>query len=152
MAINATGILAAVESHALASGYFERVNRHEPKNAPGAGISASIWVQSLSAFARTSGLAVTSALLVLNVRIQQNMLTEPQDDIDPEIIAAVDDLFASYAGDFTLGGVVDAVDLQGMSGTPLQALAGYLNHDGKLYRVMTIVLPLIINDAWTQEA
>jgi len=35
---------------------------------------------------------------------------------------------------------------------PLSALAGYLNQDGKLYRVMTVTLPIIINDIWAQVA
>ena len=44
------------------------------------------------------------------------------------------------------------VDLLGMAGSPLGAQAGYINQDGALYRVMTITLPLLITDAWTQAA
>jgi hypothetical protein len=32
----------------------------------------------------------------------------------------------------------------------LSAQAGYINQDGKLMRVMTIMLPLVVNDAWVQ--
>lgn len=150
MALGASGILAAVESHALASGRFDRVNRHEPKSAPGNGLSAAIWVQSLRPVATASGLASTSARLELSERVYVGMLAEPQDDIDTRILEAIDTLMAAYSGDFDLGGLVRNVDLLGEHGDPLSADAGYLEQDKKLYRVMVITLPLIINDLWGQ--
>jgi hypothetical protein len=32
----------------------------------------------------------------------------------------------------------------------LSAAAGYLNQDDDTFRVMTIQLPLVVNDVWTQ--
>lgn len=149
MALNAGAILDAVVSHALASGQFERVNQHEPKNAPGNGLTAAVWVETIAPV-RSSGLAATSAVVTLNVRLYVSMLAEPQDAIDPNIVAAVDALMTAYSGDFELGGLVQAVDLLGMAGVPMSARAGYLDQDGKLFRVMTITLPLIVNDVWEQ--
>jgi hypothetical protein len=99
-----------------------------------------------------SGLAVSSARVVLNVRIYTSMLQEPQDAIDPAVADAVDALFTAYGGDFELGGAVEAVDLLGMAGPGLSAQAGYLTIADKIYRVMTITLPLLVNDVWTQTA
>jgi len=149
MAINATGILDSILSHALASGLFERVNGHEPKSAPGNGLSAAVWLDSIGPVV-SSGLAATSARLAVNVRLYTAMLADPQDAIDPNLIAAVDTLMTACSGDFDLGGNVRNVDLLGQAGTPLSAQAGYLNQDGKLFRVMTILLPLIVNDVWEQ--
>ena len=149
MAINATGILDSILSHALASGLFERVNGHEPKSAPGNGLSAAVWLDSIGPVV-SSGLAATSARLAVNVRLYTAMLADPQDAIDPNLIAAVDTLMTAYSGDFDLGGNVRNVDLLGQAGTPLSAQAGYLNQDGKLFRAMTILLPLIVNDVWEQ--
>jgi hypothetical protein len=150
-ALNAEAIIQAVVSHALASGRFERVNGHEPKNAPGAGgVTAAVWIESIGPARANSGLQITTALLVLNVRLYASMLTEPQDAIDPRIVAAVDALMTAYSGDFTLGGLVRSVDLLGLAGTPMGARAGYLNQDNKLYRVMTITLPVLKNDVWEQ--
>jgi hypothetical protein len=59
---------------------------------------------------------------------------------------------AAYSGDFELGGNVRNVDLLGQASEGLTAQAGYLEQDGKLYRVMTINLPLIVNDVWNQVA
>jgi carbon-monoxide dehydrogenase large subunit len=32
----------------------------------------------------------------------------------------------------------------------LSAVAGYINQDGKVLRVMTLTLPLVVNDVWSQ--
>lgn len=150
MTINSTSILDTLVSHALTSGHFQVVNRHEMKSAPtGIGTFAEIWLDALRP-CRSSGLASTCALLQYMVRIRTNMMTEPADEIDPRILAATDYLMNAYSGDFELGGQVRCIDLLGMEDQPLSARAGYLRHDSKNYRVMTITLPIIINDAWTQ--
>lgn len=151
MSFAAQTILNAAVSHALASGHFERVNGHEPKNAPGRGITAAIWAQSLGPVPAGSGLTKTTARLVLNIRIYSDMLQEPQDGIDPAVLLAVDSLMSAYSGDFELGGNVRNVDLLGQAGVPMSAEAGYQNVGGTMYRIMTITLPLIVNDVWTQN-
>lgn len=140
----------AMVSHALASGYFETVNMHEPKRAPGNGLTAAVWLQRLLPVPRGSGLSATSVLVVFSLRIFQNMLMEPQDAIDPNMLRAVDSLCASYSGDFTLGGLIRKVDLLGSSGSSLSAEAGYIKQDDRLFRVMTLTVPLIVNDVWEQ--
>lgn len=145
-------IIGEVESHALKLGRFEKVNRHEPKNAPGKGLTAAIWMQRLSPLARASGLTATSVYMVLNVRLYTNMLAKPEDMIDPRLIAAAAALMEAYSGDFDLGGRVRNVDLLGMYGEGLSATAGYINQDQKMYRVITLNVPLVVNDAWTQVA
>ena len=145
-------LFAAVESHAMKLGRFDQVNRHEPKNAPGNKLTAAVWAQSIGSAGPESGLASTTARVEFQIRIYNNMIQEPQDAIDPTILSAADVLLNAYQGDFTLGGSVMAVDLLGMAGEPLNAQAGYINQDGTLYRVMTITLPLLIADAWTQAA
>lgn len=150
MPFDVQGIVDAVQSHAAASGWFEAVNGHEPKNRPTSrGVSAAVWADTIQPV-QSSGLASASALLVLNVRLYTSMLQEPQDAIDPTMLSAVSALMAAYAGDFTLGGLVREVDLFGASGVMLTAKAGYLTQDQTMFRVFTITLPLIINDAWDE--
>ncbi|MBD9723446.1 hypothetical protein PV755_45415 [Streptomyces caniscabiei] len=152
MALNILGLTDAVQSHAGASGYFETVNGHEPKNAPAAGgLTAAVWADRVTAL-RSSSLNSVSVLLVFNVRIYGSAQSEPADAIDPNMLAAVDALCAAYSGDFTLGGLVRSVDLLGSNGTPLSVQAGYLSQDGSLYRVMTITVPCIVNDLWEEVA
>jgi hypothetical protein len=146
-----TALFAAVTSHAAETGLFEQVTAHEPKSAPQGGLSCAIWVASIEPVL-SSGLDQTSGKVVFNVRVYSSMLAEPQDGIDPDILAAVCTLLAEYSGAFTLGGSVREVDLLGESGDSLSAKAGYLSHDSRLFRVMDIVLPVIINDLFGQVA
>lgn len=141
-------VIEAVAGHALASGWFDKVNQHEPKSAPGNGLTAAVWVQELSPAA--SGLNMTSVRFELSVRIYSNMLADPQDMIDPNLMAAAWDLWAAYSAHFALGGLVESVDLLGKDGSPLGGQAGYVQQDNRLYRVFTITLPVKINDAFDQ--
>lgn len=148
--IDLVGILDKIQSHAAATGMFERVNTHEPKNAPGNGLTVAIWVDTISPVPAHSGLSVTTGRVAFAIRIYSAMLQEPQDMIDPNLVAAVDTLMGLYSGDFTLGDSVRNVDLLGQAGSPMSAQAGYLEQDRKLFRVMTINVPVIINDIWEQ--
>ncbi|KIQ67057.1 hypothetical protein TR51_06645 [Kitasatospora griseola] len=152
MALDIDSILDRITSHALASGYFEAVNGHEPKNAPGSGLTAAVWVDAVQPAVSSSGLASSSALLVFYVRLYTSMHQEPQDAIDPNLVKALSALFSAYAGDFELGGDARMVDLRGAEGSLLSARAGYLNQDQRLLRVITITLPVIVNDAWDEVA
>jgi hypothetical protein len=144
-------ILNVLESHALASGWFEQVNKHEPKSAPSLGLTAAIWLQTLDPLPEASGLASTSGRLVWTLRQYQNALYQPPDAIDPNMLLAADALFTAYSGDFELGGTVRNIDLLGAHGTSLRGQAGYLNQDGKLFRVFDISIPVIVNDLWSQS-
>lgn len=151
MSLNTTAIIAALESHAAASGFFERVNGHEPDNAPGTGLTAAVWPDSIGPVPSGSGLSSTTARVVFMVRIYTPAQQMPVDEIDPGMIAATDALMAAYSGDFTLDDLVRNVDLLGQAGEPLAARAGWLPFaDGGLYRVMTITVPILVNDVWDQ--
>jgi hypothetical protein len=155
MAFDSAAVLSLfdqVRSHAMSLGVFDRVNTHEPKNAPGNGLSCSIWTDIIEPLPDASGLAATSGRVAFHVRVMGNMLAEPQDDIDPQILVAVTTLIGEYSGHFTLGGTVRDVDLLGAHGEPLKAQAGYLDIDRRLFRIFVITLPVIINDLWTQVA
>ncbi len=145
-------IYLAVLDHALASGLFDAVNGSEPKSAPGLGLTAALWADAIDPVPNTSGLALTTARLALNLRVYSSFISEPQDAIDPRILSAVSTLMAAYSGDFTLGGLLDeqGVDLLGRAGQPLSARAGYLSQDNRIFRVMTILLPLVVPDVWEQ--
>lgn len=150
--MNIRGILDALISHAKASGLFETVNGHEPASAPGHGLHAAVWVDSIGP-ADSSGLQATTGLLVFNVRIYTSVRSEPADAIDPALVDAVDALMTAYSGDFDLGEQVRCVDLLGQAGTPLSARAGYLEmDDGAVFRVMTLTVPVLVNDLWEQVA
>lgn len=152
MALDARTILAAVEDHALTSGFFADVNGHEPMSPPVSGITCAVWVEQIGPARGGSSLNSTSARLALFVRLYSSLVQQPADAIDPDLMDALDWLMAAYSSDFTLGGLARQVDLLGQYGDPLSARAGYLAEAGSEFRVMTITLPLIVNDLWNQEA
>lgn len=151
MSLDVTNILDQIVSHALTLGVFESVNTHEPKNAPGTGITSAVWLQNLQPI-RGSGLDSTSIRIEFRVRIYQNMTAEPQDATDPAMLTALAALMGAYTGAFTLGGIARAVDLIGIYGPPMGAVAGYVNHSGTLYRILDLTLPIITNDTFDQDA
>jgi hypothetical protein len=153
MAFNQAAVVSLVsrlESIAMATAVFRTVNTHEPKSAPGAGLRLAIWVQSIEPIALASGLASTSGYVVCSARIYGNMLAKPEDEIDPRIMTAMTTLMGAYTADFTLGGTIKNLDLLGMYGQKLGAQAGYVAIDQHLYRQMTLTVPCVISDLWSQ--
>jgi hypothetical protein len=145
-------VVTRMVSHAATLGLFERINAHEPKNAPGSGMSLAIWGQDIVPQPLASGLQSTTVRVVMNARVYQNFLSKPEDTIDPRVYKATGALMDAYSGHFTLDGLVRNVDLLGMAGLiPLSGKAGYINQDGKIFRVMTITVPLIMNDQFDQS-
>jgi len=139
-----------IVSYALASGRFDSVNQHEPKNAPGVGTSCSIWAQTIKPVRTASGLKATSGLVVFQARIYTNFLSDPYDMIDPNVMSASADLIGRLSGDFDFGGEANTrnIDLLGSTGTTtsLQANAGYVEIDRQMFRVMTVTIPVIVSD------
>lgn len=151
MAIQSQDIFDRLASHAMTSGLFDRVNQHEPKNGPGRGLTAALWIDKVEPARGRSGLVSTTARVSVNVRIYTSMLQNPQDAIDPSVLDATDKMIEAYTGDFELGSEERFIDVMGITqGHPLSAQSGYINIDNKVYRVMTITVPVIVNDAWTQ--
>lgn len=150
MSLDAASILAVVQSDAQTLGVFDRVNTHQPDNAPGSGVTCAVWVASLEPYSAASGLNRTTVVLTLNVRVYVPLIQADPDVMDPNLMAAVDLLMAQYSGDYDCGGLARNVDLLGASGSALSAQAGYQTIQDKNFRVVTITLPIIINDLWNQ--
>jgi hypothetical protein len=85
------------------------------------------------------------------VAIYANMLAEPYEETDGKLIRALDALMTAYNGDFTLGGTIRNVDVFGQVTQGLRVTAEYFKPDDVLFRVLTISLPLIVNDVWEQD-
>lgn len=151
MSLDIDALFSEVVSHAQTIGHLEQVNQHEPKSAPVGLLTGAIWVQELRPLPVASGLDSTTVLLEFQVRIYNPMLSEPQSAIDPRVVKAVDALMAAYSADFELGGEVRDVDLLGEHGQGLRAIAGYIGQDNRLYRVMDIFVPCVINDLWSHS-
>lgn len=141
--------LNEIVSLAQASGYFDRVNQHEPKSAPGSGLSFAAWVQEIKPIALQSGLATTTARMTVQTRVYSNMTQEPQDLIDINLTKSVTWMMAQYTGNFAID--ADAwIDLLGAYGVDLSSIGGYVELGGKMFRIMDTLIPFIAEDVWTQ--
>lgn len=149
MSFEPQDVLDLLASHAASTGYYERVNQHEPKNAPGNGLTCAIWADHLE-HVLSSGLDSSSIRVTFKIRIYSKMLQEPQDAIDPEVLRATAALLRAYNGDFELNGLARNIDLLGSDGEPVTAEAGYVEVSKILYRAMDINLHVIFNDVFDQ--
>lgn len=150
MALGAQSVIDNLVSLALASGLFRAVNGHEPKSAPEAGLTCAVWADTVDPV-RESGLAVSSARVVFKLRLYTPMISEPQDAIDPTLLAAADVVLAAIHADLELGGTVRNIDVFGANGVALGARAGYVTIGSTVFRVIDVTVPAIINDVWNQE-
>ncbi len=141
-------LMNAVRDHLLSLGAFERVTTHEPKNAPGKGLTASLWIDGLAP--ATSGLAATSIALIWNLRVYNPAIHDDADIIDPTVWQAVALFMQSISSDFTLGGLARHVELTGDLG--MTGSAGYLTQDSRIYRIVDVLFRSVHNDAWEQSA
>lgn len=142
---------SAAMSHAQSLGVFGQVLGHEPVSAPGSGLTYAMWVGPVQPIPERSGLNSVSARLELRGRVFLPADTEPMDDVDVMVTDAVSKLMGAYCGDFTLGGLVAEIDVLGAYGALLSSDTGYTSFGGgTTYRVATLTIPLIINDAWTE--
>lgn len=151
MAIGIADLLSRLGSHAQATGLFETVLLHEPKQAP-RGPTAAIWVDAVEPIRMRSGLDKVSVVISFNVRLYANMLQEPQDDIDRDLVIALDTLLNAYVGEFELGNENRTIDVFASAGVRMISELGYLEHNQTMFRVAVITLPVLINDVWTEEA
>jgi len=148
-------LIDAITSIAASLGRFDRVAGHEPiRNPPGSGLTCASWLQSMRPAGRSSGLSCTSAVVTLQTRIFMNALADPQDSIDPKLLQATHELMTAYLADYTLGGLVRTIDVRGSEGVAVSCTAGYLEQGSptRLFRVMTITVPVIVNDLWEETA
>lgn len=144
-------VLDELVSHAKQRGTLDSVNTEEPKVKPGNGVECAIWVDGLGPARSGSGLSSTTVRIDYRVRLYAPLLQFPSQRVDVNLLRAAADLMLAYSGDFSLGGVARAIDLLGAFGDPLSMRAGYIEQDGAKYRVMTITVPVVVNDVWDQS-
>lgn len=148
----ARDVLNELSGLCLRRGTMDSVNRAQPEQAPGTGVTCAIWVQRIEPARGGSGLNATTVRLEYWIRLYTPTSSLPKDELDDKLMDATTDLMMALSGTFTLGGVARAIDLGGAHGTPLSMVAGYTRFPDTdvTYRVTTITCPVVVNDVWDQ--
>lgn len=149
--LNTPAVITAAIDHLRTTGLFESVQDHESTSANTGGLTADVWVADIKPVPEQSGLAITSALLILTVRIYLNAMPPADNKLEQTITGAADVLLAAYNAAFDFDGTVTNVDLLGQYGTSLSAVGGYVTIGGVFFRCMTITVPCVIDDVWPQS-
>lgn len=137
-------------SFCLKTGHFDAVNTVEPPSPPGNSITAAIWVNAIKPTPQ-SGLNTVSVTVEFNIRVYPPNVM-PSDQIDPNVMIITSDLYAELIANFDVGGIARNIDIFGAEGSSMSANAAYLAlPGGPVYRVMTILLPIVINDVWEES-
>lgn len=147
-AADATALFEAIRSMAKKLGVFPAdVPTHDPESPPPQGqLFCSIALGPVRAIT-SSGLAAVSGQVTLMVHVWSGARNRPTDSVDPAVLGATCLLMGAFAGGFTLGGTVRDIALMQMSAAP-----GYVNFEGKEFRVMSITLPIEVNDMFAEVA
>lgn len=151
-------LTANVAADVLSTGYFNSVNSLDgpPQRQPVQGLTAAVWPDTLGPVPLNSGLAATSARVVMMVRLYKALAEQldyppaTTDHIDTAMLLAASALIRRYHDDFDFGGTIRNVDLLGAFGEPLSARTDWLAHGPVVYRITEITVPCIVNDVWTQ--
>ncbi len=146
--INTDDLFSKMASGMAASGLFVATIQHEPKAAPSpSGVTGAVWSAGIVP-ASESGMTSMSIVLTFQCRIYSSMMAEPQDGIDPAVLAATDAFIAYLCSDFDLCDTVRMIDFYGNASEGLRTQSGYLTQDKMVFRVMDVFVPIIINDAY----
>ena len=148
--LNAAGVLAGIESVLQAVGGIEQVVTSQSTNPPTDGIGAQVWAGPIKPVGVRSGLASVSVLTVTNIRLTMPLATQPPESIDPALLTTLSDVMNALAGGFTLDGEVAQVDLLGQYGVPMDGIPGYVDYAGVGYRCITLTVPAVLDDIWTE--
>lgn len=147
MAFDITNTLRKVESFLAGSGYFSNTGIGEPSSPPDQ-LSAHIWMTSVD----TPEIPLDGGDIqhhVVMVRIYKPAFEDPTEDIELELSNTLSQLLSDILGDADLGATVRHVDAGGIYGTTLAAQWGHLDQNGRIYRVVDVSLPLVVDGSST---
>jgi len=147
---DAVALFDGMRSLLMTLGVFDHVGTQEPLNAPGKGINVAVTLGPVTT--APSGLASTSLRIEFRAKIFHTLLTRPLDPVDPEVLWAAVALIGAWSSAFTLSAFTTAGLVRNLDLLAATAAPAYLIQDGKEFRVIEVTMPVIVNDAFDQEA
>jgi len=147
MVFDIRGSMEIIEGHLAGSGHFlAGAQIGEPKAPPSAdgdGLFAAVFMTSAAVVATTLSHPIESH--VVTVRFYQNMLSEPEAEIEMYLANALSTFIDDLASDVDFGGEIRSLDIGGQY-SPLSATWGYVDVSGVNFRIVDIALPITVDD------
>ena len=148
MSLDTKAILTKLAGIGKQTGLFVKVDKFEPRGQPGNGVTLFLISGPMRAIT-SSGLNNASLRWQIDGRLYTPMNSEPAAELDAVLTGAAAKYLEALCAQFTLGGLVRCIDVFGSDGEPLSATPGYLEQNDKVFRVVTLEIPLLINQQWT---
>jgi hypothetical protein len=155
MTVDHTVLMDQLVSHAKKLGIFADVIPFEPKAAPTAnGFTCALWFGPLSPLAEDSGLASTTAVQTVWMRLYLNA-QDPDANTEPALMTAASAVLRELTANISFGLTDDGVwtDLLGhaISGG-VTATPAYLRYaqGGTQFRVVEVRVPVVLEDFFPQ--
>jgi hypothetical protein len=144
VALNPYLVMHVLQSHLMSLGSIKNVQIGEPKQPPADDLTAAILMDGI----RTPRLMLDARVLVYDViiRLYRNF-TDDGRQTEEQMARSVGEVMEAFAGDFTLGGNIRAVDFGGMYGAGMKADWGHLDFGPVMFRTASITVPLIVDPA-----
>ena len=142
--------LQAISDYIQKSGYVQKSTIGEPKAPPSEPVSAAVFLDSVAVAALT--LNGTIEVHTVTLRLYMDMLGDPTEDIEFGMAEVVSNISSDLLGEYDLGASIRNVDAAGMHGSPLRATWGYVDVGGKMFRIVDMSIPLIVDDSATLVA
>lgn len=144
---NLTNTLDRIVTYLQGDGGIRTAQAGEPKSPPTGvqGVFASVIMRSTSIVALT--LNGTIEQHVILIRLYRDMLAEPQKSIEVDLATAAQRIQADIAGEYDLGASIRSVDVGGEYGEPMRTDWGYVTISDRMYRIVDISVPLLVDDS-----
>ena len=140
--------LKLIESYAAGTGYFKGGTIIGQPKAPPEGLTASIYMVAV----RNGRLYVnggTGEVHIVRIEMYRNAMHDPEEDIEMELAQVAQQVKADLLGDYDLGATINHIDTNGIYGVTMDTEWGFKDINNVMFRVATMILPLVIDDSAT---
>mgnify|MGYP004452397989 FL=1 len=154
MAFDTSSTMDAVASHMARSGYFPggvQVGEFtSPPDATGTRLAGAIWMMNSSIVLLFAD-GGTREVHTLMLRVYSDF-KDPTSTGEKRLALSVNQIASNILSDSDLGATIMSVDAAGQYGTGMSMDWGQLTISDRMYRVVDITLPFIVDDASTATA
>lgn len=135
--------LDQMHSHLKGLGYLGHVQIGEPMAPPEAETTAAIFASGVRVAETTLNSIIE--LHTITIRIYKDMLVHPPEELEKGLSIVTSHLMKELGSDLDLGGNIRSVDVAGIYGSVLEAQWGSIQIQNKMYKVVDITVPLIVD-------